>query len=108
MGKTGSIEWVKIKGRKGQVRQVAKAETVYKKPGPMQKYASTGSRIKKIKRSEKATSVRTWSIAFDLRKAGLVHRITNEGGSFIHIAGPEVTQIAARNFGIVSYEPDED
>jgi len=36
MGKTGSIEWVKIKGRKGQVRQVAKAETIYKKPGPMQ------------------------------------------------------------------------
>ncbi len=59
MGKTGSIEWVKIKGRKGQVRQVAKAETVYKKPGPMQKYASTGARIKKIKRSGKATSVRT-------------------------------------------------
>jgi hypothetical protein len=59
MGKTGSIEWVKIKGRKGQVRQVAKAETVYKKPGPMQKYASTGARIKKIKRSEKATSIRT-------------------------------------------------
>ena len=59
MGKTGSIEWVKIKGRKGQVRQVAKAETVYKKPGPMQKYSSTGARIKKIKRSAKATSVRT-------------------------------------------------
>ena len=30
MGKTGSIEWTKIKGRKGQVRQVAKAEAVYK------------------------------------------------------------------------------
>lgn len=59
MGKTGSIEWVKIKGRKGQVRQVAKAETLYKKPGPMQKYASTGARIKKIRRSEKATSIRT-------------------------------------------------
>ncbi|HQI55230.1 MAG TPA: DUF5350 family protein, partial [Methanothrix soehngenii] len=25
MGKTGSVEWVKIKGRKGQVRQVTKA-----------------------------------------------------------------------------------
>ncbi|NLH22506.1 MAG: DUF5350 family protein, partial [Methanothrix sp.] len=33
MGKTGSIEWVKIKGRKGQVRQVTKAETTHKKPG---------------------------------------------------------------------------
>ncbi|NMB86375.1 MAG: DUF5350 family protein [Methanothrix sp.] len=59
MGKTGSIEWAKIKGRKGQVRQVAKAETIYKKPGPMQKYTASGSRIKKIKRSAKATQVRT-------------------------------------------------
>ncbi len=59
MGKTGSIEWAKIKGRKGQVRQVAKAETIYKKPGPMQKYTASGSRIKKMKRSAKATQVRT-------------------------------------------------
>jgi hypothetical protein len=59
MGKTGSVEWVKIKGRKGQVRQVAKAETVYKKPGPAQRYAASGSRIRKIKRSAKATQVRT-------------------------------------------------
>jgi hypothetical protein len=59
MGKTGSVEWVKIKGRKGQVRQVAKAEVTYKKPGPMQKYAASGSRIKKIRRSTKATQVRT-------------------------------------------------
>jgi hypothetical protein len=59
MGKTGSIEWVKIKGRKGQVRQVSKAETTYKKPGPMQRYDASGSRIKKIKRSAKATSIRT-------------------------------------------------
>jgi hypothetical protein len=59
MGKTGSVEWVKIKGRKGQVRQVAKAETIYKKPGPMQKYTASGSRIRKIKRSAKATQVRT-------------------------------------------------
>ncbi|MCX6670254.1 MAG: DUF5350 domain-containing protein [Methanothrix sp.] len=59
MGKTGSVEWVKIKGRKGQVRQVAKAETTYKKPGPMQKYTASGSRVRKIKRSAKATQVRT-------------------------------------------------
>jgi len=59
MGKTGSVEWVKIKGRKGQVRHVAKAETTYKKPGPMQKYTASGSRVKKIKRSAKATQVRT-------------------------------------------------
>ena len=54
MGKTGSIEWVKIKGRKGQVRQVTKAETTHKKPGPMQKYTAAGSRVKKIKRTLKA------------------------------------------------------
>ena len=59
MGKTGSIIWVKIKGRKGQVRQVAKSETIYKKPGPMQRYTASGSRVKKIKRSSKATQVRT-------------------------------------------------
>jgi hypothetical protein len=59
MGKTGSIEWVKIRGRKGQTRQVARAETSYKKPGPLQKYTSAGSRRKKIARSVKATQVRT-------------------------------------------------
>ena len=48
MGKTGSIEWVKIKGRKGQVRQVAKSETIYKKPGPMQRYTAAGSKVRKI------------------------------------------------------------
>lgn len=59
MGKTGSVEWVKIKGRKGQIRQVAKADTIYKKPGPMQKYTASGGRVKKIKRSIKATQIRT-------------------------------------------------
>ena len=59
MGKTGSVEWVKIKGRKGQVRQVTKAETTYKKPGPMQKYTASDSRVKKIRRSIKATQIRT-------------------------------------------------
>ncbi|MCJ7443297.1 MAG: DUF5350 domain-containing protein [Methanotrichaceae archaeon] len=59
MGKTGSVEWVKIKGRSGKVRQVPKAETIYKKPGPMQRYTSSGSKVKKMRRSEKATVVRT-------------------------------------------------
>jgi hypothetical protein len=58
MGKTGSIEWVKIKGRKGQVRQVARSETNFKKPGPMQKYTSAGARRRWMRRSEKATVVR--------------------------------------------------
>jgi hypothetical protein len=59
MGKTGSVEWVKIKSRKGKVRQVPKAEAPYKKPGPMQKYTSAGARVRKIKRSDKATQIRT-------------------------------------------------
>ena len=59
MGKTGSIEWVKIKGRKGQVRQVTKAETTHKKPKKKKKYTAAGSRVKKIKRSIKATQIRT-------------------------------------------------
>jgi hypothetical protein len=59
MGKTGSVEWVKIKGRKGQTRLVAKAETAHKKPGPMQKYTTSGSRRKKMTRSAKATAIRT-------------------------------------------------
>ncbi len=59
MGKTGSIVWVKIKGRNGQVRLVTKAEATHKKPGPMQRYTATGSRVKKIKRSAKATQIRT-------------------------------------------------
>jgi hypothetical protein len=58
MGKTGSVEWVKIKGRKGQVRQVANSETKYKRPGPMQKYDSSGARRRRIKRSPKALHVR--------------------------------------------------
>ena len=58
MGKTGSVQWVKIKGRKGQVRQVTKAEVTHKKPGPMQRYTASGSRVKKIKRSAKATQIR--------------------------------------------------
>jgi hypothetical protein len=45
--------------RKGQVRQVTKAETTHKKPGPMQRYTAAGSRVKKIKRSIKATQIRT-------------------------------------------------
>jgi hypothetical protein len=58
MGKTGSVDWVKIKGRKGQTRLVPKSEVVYKKPGPMQKYTAAGSKVKKIKRSAKITQVK--------------------------------------------------
>jgi thiamine biosynthesis protein ThiI len=43
------------------------------------------------------------NIAFNLRKAGLEHRITrDEGRIFVHTAAPEAAQIAARTFGVVS------
>jgi hypothetical protein len=58
MGKTGSVEWAKIKGRKGQVRQVPQSETGYKKSGPLQKYTSSGSHRRWMKRSEKARAVK--------------------------------------------------
>lgn len=58
MGKTGSVEWVKIKGRKGQTRPVPKSEVAYKKPGPMQRYTAAGSKVKKIKRSAKVTQIK--------------------------------------------------
>ncbi|HII07398.1 MAG TPA: DUF5350 family protein [Methanotrichaceae archaeon] len=54
MGKTGSTEWTKIKGRKGQIRLVARSESSHKNPGPMQKYTSSGTRRRKIARSAKA------------------------------------------------------
>ncbi|CAD7776732.1 hypothetical protein FHEFKHOI_02027 [Candidatus Methanoperedenaceae archaeon GB50] len=54
MGATGSIEWVRIKGRKGQVRMVPKSEERYKRPGPAQRFTSKGVKRKRIRRSEKA------------------------------------------------------
>jgi len=58
MGKTGTVEWQKIRGRKGQIRLVARAESTYKKPGPLQKYRSKGARCRKIRRSSKAVVTR--------------------------------------------------
>jgi hypothetical protein len=53
MGKTGSIQWVKIKGRKGKVRLVEHSNVTYKRPGPAQRYSSAGTKRRRIKRSEK-------------------------------------------------------
>jgi len=58
MGKTGSIQWIKIKGRKGQIRKVASSESGYKRPGPLQKYTSSGARRRRIKRSAKALAAK--------------------------------------------------
>ena len=54
MGKTGTTQWVKIKGRKGQTRLVAPKYQNYKKPGPNQKYTSDGKRRRRIARSPKS------------------------------------------------------
>jgi thiamine biosynthesis protein ThiI len=48
------------------------------------------------------------NLAFDLRKAGLEHRITRgEGRIFVHTSDPGAAQIAARTFGVVSTSPAE-
>ncbi|MGM0770537.1 MAG: DUF5350 domain-containing protein [Halobacteriota archaeon] len=54
MGKTGSIEWVKVKGRKGRTIKVEKAFGTKAHPGPAQRYASNGSKRRFLKRSPKA------------------------------------------------------
>ncbi len=42
MGKTGSIEWVQIRGRKGQMRLVRKGDSQANNPGPCQRYDARG------------------------------------------------------------------
>jgi len=52
MGKTGTTEWMQIKGTKGQIRLVPKQESTAKKPGPNQRFKSQTT----IKRMERAAS----------------------------------------------------
>ncbi|WP_407354724.1 DUF5350 domain-containing protein [Methanolobus sp. WCC5] len=54
MGKTGSIEWVKIKGRKGRTIKVQKSKELKAHPGPAQRYTSTGAKRRFLRRSPKA------------------------------------------------------
>ncbi|NKQ37986.1 MAG: DUF5350 family protein [Methanosarcinales archaeon] len=54
MGKTGSIEWVKIKGRKGRTIKVEKQIEGKAHPGPAQRYLSSGAKRRYIKRSARA------------------------------------------------------
>ncbi|MEA3293682.1 MAG: DUF5350 family protein [Euryarchaeota archaeon] len=54
MGKTGSIEWGRIKGRKGKVRLVEKSNLSHNRPGPAQRYNSKGTKRRRFKRSAKA------------------------------------------------------
>jgi hypothetical protein len=54
MGKTGSTDWVKIKGRKGKVIKVEKSKAQKAHPGPAQRFTSSGHKRRFIRRSPKA------------------------------------------------------
>ena len=54
MGKTGSIDWVKIKGRKGRVIKVQRSKAQKAHPGPSQRFTSSGHKRRFIRRSTKA------------------------------------------------------
>ncbi|ADE35868.1 hypothetical protein C7960_1046 [Methanohalophilus euhalobius] len=54
MGKTGSIEWVKIKGRKGNTIKVKKAKANKAHTAPAQRYSSAGTKRRFKRRSQKA------------------------------------------------------
>jgi hypothetical protein len=47
MGKTGTTQWVQVKGVKGQIRLVPKAEGEVKRPGPNQRFKA-GASIRKL------------------------------------------------------------
>ncbi len=53
MGKTGSVEWVQIRGRKGQMRLVPRGDSAANKPGPAQRYDAKGFVRRIIARSKK-------------------------------------------------------
>ncbi|MDD1724188.1 MAG: DUF5350 domain-containing protein [Methanospirillum sp.] len=50
MGKTGTTEWMQVKGSKGQIRLVPRKESQAKKPGPNQRFKAQTT----IKRMERA------------------------------------------------------
>ncbi|MDK2892341.1 DUF5350 domain-containing protein [Methanohalophilus sp.] len=54
MGKTGSIEWVKVKGRKGNVIKVKKADAEKTHTAPAQRYTSSGTKRRFKHRSPKS------------------------------------------------------
>jgi hypothetical protein len=53
MGKTGSVEWHQIRGRKGQMRLVPRGDSQANKPGPGQRYDSRGFVRRIIARAKK-------------------------------------------------------
>ena len=55
MGKTGTTQWVQIKGAKGQLRLVPGKEGTLKKPGPNQRFKA-GITLKKLEALTEANS----------------------------------------------------
>jgi len=48
MGKTGSVNWMQVKGVKGQIRLVPQKDGEVKKPGPNQRFKpNAGTRFSK-------------------------------------------------------------
>ena len=54
MGKTGTTEWGRVKGRKGKVRLVEKSNMSHRRPGPAQRFNSAGTKRRRFARSEKS------------------------------------------------------
>ncbi|MDD1653549.1 MAG: DUF5350 domain-containing protein [Methanomicrobiales archaeon] len=50
MGKTGTTNWMQVKGVKGQIRLVPQKDAEVKKPGPNQRFKPSAT-IKKFSRS---------------------------------------------------------
>ncbi len=55
MGKTGTTQWVQIKGAKGQMRLVPGKEGSLKKPGPNQR-STAGITVKKLEARSEANA----------------------------------------------------
>ncbi len=56
MGKTGSVTWTRIKGRKGNAKKIENGLTFKAHPGPAQRFTSKGSKRRYIKRSQNSIS----------------------------------------------------
>lgn len=56
MGKTGSITWTRVKGRKGNAKKIENGLGLKAHPGPSQRFTSKGTKRRYIARSKKAIS----------------------------------------------------
>ena len=59
MGKTGSVNWMQVKGVKGQIRLVPQKDGEVKKPGPNQRFKpNAGTRFSKSPEEENRPGAR--------------------------------------------------